>query len=61
MLKPKKSLGQHFLTDESVIDRMVDAISKLNIDNLIEIGPGEGVLSKDLIPKYPEMSLIELD
>jgi 16S rRNA (adenine1518-N6/adenine1519-N6)-dimethyltransferase len=33
----------------------------LNIDNLIEIGPGEGVLSKDLIPKYPEMSLIELD
>jgi 16S rRNA (adenine1518-N6/adenine1519-N6)-dimethyltransferase len=61
MLKPKKSLGQHFLTDKSVIDRMVDAISKLNIDNLIEIGPGEGVLSKDLIPKYPEMSLIELD
>lgn len=61
MLKPKKSLGQHFLTDESVIDRMVDAISKLDIDNLIEIGPGEGFLSKDLLPKYPEMSLIELD
>ena len=61
MVKPKKSLGQHFLTDESVIDRMVEAIDELDIGNLIEIGPGEGVLSKDLIPKYPEMSLIELD
>ncbi len=61
MVKPKKSLGQHFLTDESVIDRMVKTIDELDIENLIEIGPGEGVLSKDLIPRYPEMSLIELD
>ena len=61
MVKPKKHLGQHFLTDLTVVDKMVSAIEELKIDRLLEIGPGEGVLSDHLIKRYPEMLLIELD
>lgn len=61
MVKPKKHLGQHFLTDLTVVDKMVSAIEELKIDRLLEIGPGEGVLSDRLIKRYPEMVLIELD
>lgn len=49
MVKPKKSLGQHFLTDENTAKRIVDA---LRVDgNLVEVGPGKGILSKYLLDR----------
>ncbi len=48
MVKPKKALGQHFLTDENIAKRIVDSLQN-NSGNLIEIGPGKGVLSKYLM------------
>lgn len=44
----KHSLGQHFLLDESVVRRMVEAAGVLNSDTILEIGPGLGVLTKKL-------------
>ncbi len=47
MVRPKKELGQHFLTDERIAKRIVDSLTEKG--NLIEVGPGKGVLSKYLI------------
>ena len=63
MVKAKKHLGQHFLKDEgialNIADALVDVISE---GDVIEIGPGTGVLSKYLIDKTPgKLWLIDLD
>lgn len=47
MVRPKKALGQHFLTDENIARKIVGSLSEKG--NLIEVGPGKGVLSKYLI------------
>ncbi len=47
-VKPKKSLGQHFLRDENIARKIIGCIPE-DVTNLIEIGPGEGVLSKYLL------------
>ncbi|MEZ4721015.1 MAG: 16S rRNA (adenine(1518)-N(6)/adenine(1519)-N(6))-dimethyltransferase RsmA [Flavobacteriales bacterium] len=61
MVKPKKSLGQHFLRDLNAAQRIVDAVEPLAPVLLMEIGPGEGVLTERLLPKYPELHIIEID
>ena len=60
-VKAKKFLGQHFLTDEGIAQRIVESLSG-RTPNLIEIGPGLGVLTKYLIQK-PELNfhVIEID
>ncbi|MES2881562.1 MAG: 16S rRNA (adenine(1518)-N(6)/adenine(1519)-N(6))-dimethyltransferase RsmA [Bacteroidota bacterium] len=49
MLTLKKSLGQHFLKDEVVCRKIVDELQKCRFNNLIEVGPGSGALTKYLI------------
>ena len=49
MLTLKKSLGQHFLKDESVSQRIVDVLQSLPLKNLVEVGPGGGALTKYLV------------
>lgn len=49
MLTLKKSLGQHFLKDESVSRRIVEVLQERPLKNLVEIGPGGGALTKYLI------------
>lgn len=46
---PKHSLGQHFLLDESVVKRMVESAKITEKDTVLEIGPGFGVLTKELV------------
>ena len=48
-VRPKKSLGQHFLKDENIARKIVDAISGLPQKKVLEIGPGTGVLTAILI------------
>ena len=50
-VKPKKSLGQHFLNDKNIAARIVDSISYKGYSNLLEIGPGTGILTRELIKK----------
>jgi 16S rRNA (adenine1518-N6/adenine1519-N6)-dimethyltransferase len=50
-VRAKKHLGQHFLKDEDIAQRIVDAALKNNDLPLLEIGPGTGVLTKHLIAR----------
>ena len=45
----KKSLGQHFLKDENIIQQIIDALKQEQFTNLLEVGPGAGALTKHLI------------
>ena len=58
----KKSLGQHFLKDESVSQKIVEALNSLSFSNLLEVGPGGGALTKYLscIPGV-DFKMVEID
>lgn len=58
----KKSLGQHFLKDESVVKKIVAALMQHPFENLLEVGPGGGALTKHLV-KIPNINFkaVELD
>ncbi len=58
-VRPKKHLGQHFLKDEDIALRIVDSLEDKSV-NIIEIGPGMGVLTKYLLKK-PEKNLYVID
>lgn len=58
---PKKSLGQHFLTDRSYIDKIVMAVNPQLGDRLVEIGPGQGAITFPLLRKHGELTAIEFD
>ena len=60
-VKPKKYLGQHFLSDLSVAKRIVAALSG-DIKNTLEIGPGMGVLTQFLLERQDiDLSVVEID
>ena len=59
--RPRKSLGQHFLTDGRVIDRIVAAAELSPEDTALEVGPGRGVLTRRLVAKAGLVVAIELD
>jgi 16S rRNA (adenine1518-N6/adenine1519-N6)-dimethyltransferase len=57
----RKSLGQHFLDDRRILDRIVDALEPGENDTVIEIGPGRGSLSDALVPRVGRVILVEYD
>ena len=58
----KKSLGQHFLHDEAICQRIVSAVQEFPLHNLLEVGPGGGALTKYLLQiKNINFKAIELD
>ena len=59
--KAKKSYGQHFLTDLNIASRIVDHITYSEDLNVLEIGPGQGVLTDFLTTKAINLKLIEAD
>jgi 16S rRNA (adenine1518-N6/adenine1519-N6)-dimethyltransferase len=60
--RPKKSLGQHFLRDENIARKIVDSLKAEGTDNIIEIGPGNGVLTKYLFARKEYSVLaVEID
>ena len=60
-VKPKKFLGQHFLTDLSVAQRIADTIDACPDIPVLEVGPGMGVLTQYIIPKGREFKVVEID
>ena len=60
-VRAKKKLGQHFLNDENIVKRIVESILDLNAQNILEIGPGMGVLSKYLYQKEFNFRAVEID
>jgi 16S rRNA (adenine1518-N6/adenine1519-N6)-dimethyltransferase len=57
----KKRFGQNFLTDQSVINSLVQAISPNTTDLMVEIGPGLGALTKPLLQKLNQLHVVEVD
>ena len=60
-MKPKKSLGQNFLRDGKVLERIIQAADLSRKDNVIEIGPGEGVLTRELAKRANKLICVEKD
>ena len=58
---PRKRFGQHFLHDPWVLSRIVDAIAPQAGDALVEIGPGEGALTRPLLARIPSLTAVEID
>ncbi len=58
----KKSLGQHFLKDEKIVEKIIDSLNQNSFKNLFEVGPGAGALTKHLI-NIPNINFkaVELD
>lgn len=61
MIKAKKSLGQNFLTDRGVAQRIIDAVSPLPTDLVVEIGPGSGALTRMLCERSGRVVAVEID
>jgi 16S rRNA (adenine1518-N6/adenine1519-N6)-dimethyltransferase len=59
--RPRKRFGQNFLHDPGIIQRIVNAINPRPGDNLVEIGPGQGALTLEILPLIEKMHAIELD
>jgi 16S rRNA (adenine1518-N6/adenine1519-N6)-dimethyltransferase len=57
----KKSLGQHFLHDRGVVDKLVLAIDPRPGDRIVEIGPGQGALTFPLLDRHGALTAIEFD
>ncbi len=60
-VKAKKHLGQHFLKDENIAKAIAETLSETGYDDVLEIGPGMGVLTKYLLQKNYNTFVIEID
>ena len=60
-VKAKKYLGQHFLKDENIAKKIADTLSLKGYDDVLEIGPGMGVLTKYLLDKDTKTHVVEID
>ena len=60
-VKAKKHLGQHFLKDENIAKAIADTLNLEGYENVLEIGPGMGVLTKYLLEKEVNVYAIEID
>lgn len=60
-VRPKKNLGQHFLTDLSIARRIADTVDACPDIPVLEIGPGMGVLTQYLVTKDREVKAVEID
>jgi 16S rRNA (adenine1518-N6/adenine1519-N6)-dimethyltransferase len=59
--RPRKRFGQNFLKDGRIIQRIVDAVDPSPDDRLVEIGPGQGAITKDLLRAAGSLDVVELD
>ena len=61
MHKHKKKLGQHFIHDKNLINKIIRYIAPMSSDEIIEIGPGDGALSYVISKDVKKLTLIEKD
>jgi len=60
-IRAKKHFGQHFLKDEQIAQKIADSLTEKGYKNVLEIGPGMGVLTKYLLQKKLTTYVIEID
>ena len=62
LVRAKKNLGQHFLKDKDIAQEIVDSLQANNVNKVLEIGPGMGVLTQFLLKKSSyETTVVEID
>ena len=54
-------MGQHFLTQESIAERLATSLQMSGADSIVEVGPGKGILTKYLLQQPFPVTAIELD
>ncbi|MFT7329996.1 MAG: 16S rRNA (adenine1518-N6/adenine1519-N6)-dimethyltransferase, partial [Roseivirga sp.] len=60
-VRAKKHLGQHFLRDEDIAKNIADSLTLNGYNDILEIGPGMGMLTKYLLKKDVTTHVIEID
>ena len=60
-LRPRKSLGQHFLIDAAALRRIADAAELTPADLVVEVGPGPGTLTRELLARAGSVAAVEKD
>ena len=60
-VRPKKALGQHFLVDLSIAERIADTLQGYVGSPVLEVGPGMGVITEFLLAKGHDLRVVELD
>ena len=60
-VRPKKNLGQHFLTDLTIAKRIADTVDACQGLPVLEVGPGMGVVTQYLVEKPRELKVVEID
>ena len=58
---PRKRFGQNFLVDEQIISQITTAVNPQKADTVVEIGPGLGAITEELVAQCDNVSLVELD
>ena len=61
LVKPKKFLGQHFLTDLSIAKDIADTVDACPDIPVLEVGPGMGVMTQFLVTKPRQVKVVEID
>ena len=61
MFKTKKSLGQNFLIDTSIVDRIIKSVDVKDNEKILEVGPGIGYLTKELKSFNSDLTCFEID
>ena len=59
--RAKKRLGQHFLRDARILDRLIRLVDPASTDTFLEVGAGYGALSERLAPRVARLIAVELD
>ena len=60
-VKPKKNLGQHFLKDTEIAKHIADTLDEFPLLPVLEVGPGTGMLTRHLIEKQRDLTVVEID
>ena len=59
--RPRKRFGQNFLTDRNVVDRILRTIAPNDDEHIVEVGPGQGALTRGLLQSAGKLTVIEID
>jgi 16S rRNA (adenine1518-N6/adenine1519-N6)-dimethyltransferase len=59
--RPRRRFGQHFLESDAVLEQMAERLGYSAADRVLEIGPGEGALTRYLLAAGPALTVIEID
>ncbi len=61
-VRPKKNLGQHFLKDEGIAERIAASLTGVGYDSVLEVGPGMGILTAYLLKRgFTDFRVVEID